>query len=165
MTCTADRAVAAGQPRRDDRPERSGAAPSRGGPGRRAGLALLTVVLAVLLGAAGCGGKGGSSPSAGPTLAATDGADGVQVFAVTGLPSMKFSASELVAKPGRIRVDFSVAAGSAPHNFVVPTIPGANTKIVSAGDKQSVTFTVTKPGDYQVVCTLHPNMTATLKIT
>ncbi len=165
MTCTADGAVADRQPRPDDRSACRGAPASRGGRGRRAGHSLVTVVLAVLLGAAGCGGEGGSSPSAGPTLAAAEGADGVQVFAVTGLPSMKFSASQLVAKPGRIRVDFSVAAGSPPHNFVVPTIPGATTKIVSAGEKQSVTFTVTKLGDYQVVCTLHPNMTTTLKIT
>lgn len=126
---------------------------------------LMAVALAGLLGTAGCGGKGGPSSSSGPTLTATAGADGVQVFAVTGLPSMTFSASQLVAKPGRIRVDFSVAPGSAPHNFVIPSIPNANTSIVSAGQKQSFTFTVSKPGDYQVVCTLHPNMTATLKIT
>ncbi|WP_235487831.1 plastocyanin/azurin family copper-binding protein, partial [Frankia sp. AvcI1] len=137
-----------------------------GSPGRRASraAALLGLVLAVLLGVAGCGGDGGSSPSAGPTLSATQGTDGVQVFAVTGLPSMKFSATELLAKPGKIRVDFSVAQGSAPHNFVVPRIPAAHTSIVSAGESQSVTFTVTEPGDYPVVCTLHPNMTATLKI-
>nr|WP_243407951.1 plastocyanin/azurin family copper-binding protein [Frankia canadensis] len=125
----------------------------------------MAFVLAVLVGAAGCGGNGGPSPSAGPTVAATTGANGVQVFAVTGLPSMAFSASELVAKPGTIRVDFSVAPGSAPHNFVIPRIRDAHTRIISAGESQSVTFTITQPGDYQVVCTLHPNMTATLKIT
>jgi plastocyanin len=142
------------------------ASPLRAGRRRPAGMAiaLLAVALVALACVGGCGGKGGASPSAGPTLAATTGADGVQVLAVTGLPSMTFSASQLIAKPGRIRVDFSVAQGSAPHNFVVPRIPTAHTRIVSAGESQSVTFTITQPGDYQVVCTLHPNMTATLKI-
>ncbi|WP_308222668.1 cupredoxin domain-containing protein [Frankia sp. AgPm24] len=84
---------------------------------------------------------------------------------MSGLPSMTFSASELVAKPGKIRVDFSVPAGSAPHNFVIPRVNGAFTRIVSAGNSQSVTFTVTEPGSYQIVCTIHANMTATLKIT
>ncbi|WP_308204672.1 plastocyanin/azurin family copper-binding protein [Frankia sp. R82] len=122
-------------------------------------------MLVAALGVVGCGGEGGPSPADGPTLAARQGADGVQVFAVSGLPSMTFSASELVAKPGTIRVDFSVPTGSAPHNFVIPRIPDAHTRIVSAGSSQSVTFTVTQPGDYQIVCTIHANMTATLKIT
>ncbi len=153
MTCTADRDQAA-------RPA------EKSSPHRRASraAALLGLVLAVLLSVAGCGGDSGDSPSTGPTLSATRSADGVQVFAVTGLPSMKFSATQLVAKAGKIRVDFSVAQGSPPHNFVVPRIPAAHTSIVSAGESQSVTFTVTQPGDYPVVCTLHPNMTATLKI-
>ncbi|WP_175084883.1 plastocyanin/azurin family copper-binding protein [Candidatus Frankia nodulisporulans] len=127
--------------------------------------ALLTLLLVAALGLAGCGGKGGPSASQGPTLAAQPGPGGVQVFAVSGLPSMTFSASELVAKPGKIRVDFSVPAGSAPHNFVIPRVNGAFTRIVSAGNSQSVTFTVTEPGSYQIVCTIHANMTATLKIT
>ncbi|ETA02590.1 hypothetical protein ThrDRAFT_01562 [Frankia casuarinae] len=124
----------------------------------------LGLALGLFLGAAGCGGSGKDGTSTGPSLTPTEGAGGLQIFAVTGLPNLHFSAMELVARPGRIRVDFSVAPQSPPHNFVIPRIPEAHTRIVSAGESQSITFSVTEPGSYPVVCTLHPNMTATLKI-
>ncbi|MCL9761864.1 hypothetical protein [Frankia sp. AiPa1] len=158
MSCAAVPAHAS-RPARPARPAQAAQA------ARSAASSLLALLVLVALGVTGCGGNGGSAPSDGPTLSARQAAGGVQVFAVSGLPAMKFSASELVARPGTIRVDFSVPEGSAPHNFVIPSIPTAHTPIVSAGSSQSVTFTVTRPGDYQIVCTIHANMTATLKIT
>lgn len=135
------------------------------GPRRAARLAVaLGLVAAVLLAAAGCGGSGTDAPDASATTSPTQGPGGLQIFAVQGTVDMRFSATRLVAQPGRIRVDFSVQPQSAPHNFVIPKIPAAHTGIVSAGESQSITFTADQPGSYPVICTLHPNMTATLTI-
>lgn len=124
--------------------------------------------LVLLVALAGCGGgSGGDGNGAAPAVTATltpSVSDGVQVFGVVGQVDQTFSARELVARPGTIRVDFSVPKGSAPHNFVIETIPGATTRILPAGKSQSITFTVSRPGRYEVVCTLHRGMTATLVI-
>jgi plastocyanin len=127
---------------------------------------VLSVVLALLVavGLTGCGGSSASQQPAVTTTASPTVVDGYQVFRIVGLRNLQFSAATLVAKPGRIRVEFSVEAQSAPHNFVVPLIPAARTDILTAGRSQTITFTADKPGDYPVICTLHPNMTATLKI-
>lgn len=133
---------------------------------RRRARAVLIPAAALLFATTGCGG-GTSNDSSEPTAVATLAAevrDDVQVFSVVGQLDQTFSARELVARPGKIQVDFSVAKGSAPHNFVVPRIPGAATDILPAGESQSITFTVSEPGRYQVVCTLHRGMTATLVI-
>jgi plastocyanin len=89
---------------------------------------------------------------------------GVQVFHLIGQANLRFSAATLDAQPGKIRVDFTVEDGSASHNLVIPRIPGARTDIVGAGVTRSVSFTVTAPGDYPMICTLHPNMSATLHV-
>ncbi|WP_232303738.1 plastocyanin [Pseudofrankia sp. DC12] len=130
--------------------------------GRRVALAA-AAVLALGAGATGCAAKKPVAPKVvaieTPTMS-----DGVQVFHVTGLADLRFDVGTLQAAPGRIRVDFTVADGSASHNFVIPKIPAARTDIVGAGTTRSVTFTVTEPGDYPVICTLHPNMSATLHV-
>lgn len=130
----------------------------------RATLALACLSLVGLL--AGCGSSGGSGTSgSGLGAIATPRIEGdIQVFAVTGTSSLHFSPSTLEAKPGEIRVDFSVEQGSAPHDFVIDAIPGARTELVSAGEKASTTFTVTNPGTYQFDCTVHSNMQGTLKV-
>ena len=147
-------------------------APAALRPARAGLLRGLVVVLLLVLGLTatltGCGGddtpKAAASTSAGDGVLTPTWNGDVQVFQVVGLATMEYSATELVAEPGRIQIDFSVAEGSAPHNFVINEIPGATTDILSAGESQTITFTVDQPGSYQIICTLHPNMTATLKI-
>lgn len=133
---------------------------------RSAKNALVALVAAVMLVtvAAGCGGGGGGGEAAAAATLTPTVQDGVQVFGVVGQADLTFSARELVASPGRIRVDFSVAKGSAPHNFVISQLPGASTDILSTGESQTITFTATEPGEYPVICTLHPAMTATLVV-
>lgn len=127
---------------------------------RTAAVAVAGLPLAGLL--AGCGGgDGGGTPE--QLVATPRNEGGTQVFTVVGTSSLQFSPKELDAKPGTIRVDFSVQDGP-PHNFVVDGIDGARTKIIRAGEKAPTTFTVTRPGSYPFVCTIHPNMTGTLKV-
>jgi len=126
-----------------------------------AGAAALALTLTTT--AAGCSAEHPDAPK--PTAVLTPSiSDGVQVFHVVGLADLRFSAATLEARPGKIRIDFSVADGSASHNFVIPRIPAARTDILGAGTSQSVTFSVTAPGDYPVICTLHPNMSAVLHV-
>jgi len=126
---------------------------------------MLLLLLGLAAALVGCGDDetNGAAAASGGVLRPTRSGD-VQVFTVVGLATMEYSAKELVAEPGRIQIDFSVAEGSAPHNFVINEIPGATTDILSAGQSQTITFTVDQPGSYQVICTIHPGMTATLKI-
>ncbi|WP_007512409.1 cupredoxin domain-containing protein [Pseudofrankia saprophytica] len=125
----------------------------------------VTVIGALALAAAGAGCTAEHPDAPKPTAVLTPTVtDGVQVFHLIGLADLRFSAATLNARPGKIRVDFSVADGSASHNFVIPKIPAARTDIVGAGMSRSVTFSVTTPGDYPVICTLHPNMSATLHV-
>jgi plastocyanin len=125
----------------------------------------LALGLALVFALAGCGSGNSASDSSGVAASLTPVIeDGVQVFNVVGLRTLQFSALELVAKPGRIRVDFSVEEQSAPHNFVIPDIPEARTSVLSAGASESITFTAGERGSHPVICTLHPNMLATLKI-
>jgi plastocyanin len=125
----------------------------------------VTLVFAGGLGLAGCGYGNAAANSPGVTASLAPVIDhGVQVFDVVGLRTLQFSAAELIAKPGRIRVNFSVEKQSAPHNFVIPDIPDGHTSILPAGASESITFTAGERGTYPVICTLHPNMLATLKI-
>ncbi|AEH11569.1 cupredoxin domain-containing protein [Candidatus Protofrankia datiscae] len=127
-------------------------------------LSLALVLLVLGLGLSGCGSDTpASSPSA--TATATPKIENdVQVFDVVGTASLEFSPSTLTARPGKIRVNLTVPAGSAPHNFVIPEIPEARTSVASAGTSQSVTFTIDKPGSYSFLCTIHPNMHGTLTV-
>ncbi len=124
---------------------------------------VLMLVLAVALAGCGSGNSAAHSPGTTATLTPTVEND-VQVFNVVGLRTLQFSAAELIAKPGRIKVNFSVEEQSAPHNFVIPEIPEARTSILSAGSSESINFVAGERGSYSVICTLHPNMLATLKI-
>jgi plastocyanin len=132
-------------------------------PSRAArGVVALAAALAWALAGCGSGGSGGSAGVAATLTPAVE--NGVQVFDVVGLRTLEFSANELIAEPGRITVNFSVEEQSAPHNFVIPDIPDARTTVLSAGASQSITFTAGERRTYEVLCTLHPNMRAALKI-
>lgn len=128
---------------------------------------LLGIALAVAAGgtAAGLAGCGDSAPPKAPvTVAAPTIHDGVQVFDVRGTTKLTFAPSELDAAPGRITVNFHVDQQSPPHDFIVPSIAGAKTPVVSAGASTSVSFRAPSAGSYQFVCSIHTNMQGILKV-
>lgn len=126
-----------------------------------AAAALAGLAVAALLTA--CGGSGGGSKP-GTTVATPTMAGDVQVFNVTGTTTLQFSPNTLDAKPGTIKVNFTVPKQSPPHDFIVPSIPNAKTQVVDAGTATSLTFRATKPGRYQFVCSIHANMQGTLNV-
>ncbi|WP_131768814.1 cupredoxin domain-containing protein [Candidatus Protofrankia californiensis] len=127
-------------------------------------VAFTLLVLGFGLGLSGCGSDAPTSSPPTVTSATPKIENGVQIFDVVGTASLEFSPSTLTARPGKITVNLTVPAGSAPHNFVIPEIPEARTSVASAGTSQSVTFTVDKPGSYSFLCTIHPNMHGTLTV-
>jgi plastocyanin len=125
-------------------------------------VALVAAVCA--LGLAGCGGSASPAAPAPAVTASPTVVNGVQVFNVVGTASLEFSPRELIASPGKIKINLTVETGSPLHNFVIASIPAARTGFASVGEPATVTFTVDKPGSYPFACTIHPNMQGTLTI-
>jgi plastocyanin len=87
---------------------------------------------------------------------------------VTGTADNKFDPADITAAvdaAGKVTVDFTAAAGGAPHTFTGDD-PKFDSGIVNAGASKTVTFAA-KPGKYQVYCSLHKTsgMVATLTVT
>jgi plastocyanin len=79
----------------------------------------------------------------------------------------RFNPMSLSASGGRITVTLhntSTGAGGAPHTF---NIGNYSTGTVEPGASASVSFVITKPGDYNFYCEYHQSegMTGTLQIT
>lgn len=129
-------------------------------PVHRRRAALLTVAGLALAGCGGTHSSGGPAPKTAATLSPVV-RDGVQDFDLTGTVSLRFTSTTLVAHPGKIKITFHVEKGSAPHNFEVDGLPAADVPagggVVNAGDSASSSFTVTTPGRYAFVCTIHPS--------
>lgn len=55
---------------------------------------------------------------------------------------------------------------TVPHNLTFqPPIDAATSTIVAPGDSETIEFTApTEPGDYGWVCTIHPGMEGTLRV-
>jgi plastocyanin len=87
---------------------------------------------------------------------------------VTGTADNKFNPADITAAAdaaGKVTIDFTAAAGGAPHTFTGDD-PKFDTGIVNAGSSKTVTFAA-KPGKYQVYCSLHKTsgMVGTLTVT
>ncbi|HSV67083.1 MAG TPA: cupredoxin domain-containing protein [Mycobacteriales bacterium] len=105
----------------------------------------------------------------------TPGPDGVQAVEVDANDQYRFIPATIVVTVGKVRITVRniggtphnltfrdlVAGGPGPagHRVAVPTIRG--------GAEQSVDFSVTTPGRYRFVCTIHEslNQTGTLVVT
>jgi plastocyanin len=138
-------------------------------------LAALALVMATLVGVAGCsiwgpeGGPGGagiavgSSPSEVPVVA-TAGSDGVQRIEVTTGDDLRFTPSLVQAHTGVIEFVFH-NAGTTAHDIAVE--PGTTaTGNLNGGDTRTVRVTVDKPGRYPFPCLYHVSsgMTGTLEV-
>ena len=130
---------------------------------RAAGLGV-GMVLALL---AGCSGSPTHemATSAAPSTAAgvgkvTTSPDGVQEITLQTQDDYRFTPSHFTVAPGKVRLTVTDVGKDMVHNFRFtpgkgPEPISANIPIVHPGEKQTVEFTVTKPGSYPFECTFH----------
>ena len=124
---------------------------------RRLALPALAVALAAPLAACGSSSGGGSDSGSAVTVEGD-----TQVVHVTGTARLRFVPDRVEVSPGKVRVEFTVPKGSAPHSFTIRALD-VDTGVFD-DDTKSVSFTVSQPGTYTYICTIHASMTGTLVV-
>jgi plastocyanin len=122
----------------------------------------------VLIGAlAACGGGGApaaATQSSVPGLGkVTTAPDGVQQVTIQTQDNYKFAPAQFTVAPGRVRLTVVNAAASFTHSFrfsqgkgpepITATIP-----VLGPGERQTIEFTVQKPGNYPFECSFHTQL-------
>jgi plastocyanin len=120
----------------------------------------------IALAAAGCGSsnKSSSSSSSSSTPATTSSSSG-GTAAPSGGKTVTIDMKNIAFNPKNVTVKVGttvkwVNQDSAPHN-----VSGGPLHSPTFGNGGSFTYKATKPGKISYVCTIHPNMTATLNVT
>jgi plastocyanin len=85
----------------------------------------------------------------------TRGPDGSQSVEVDAGDDFGFHPSTINAAPGPVRLTLKNVGKGAPHTWQAPQLPGANVALTTAGQGNSVRFTIARPGDYRFLCTIH----------
>lgn len=85
----------------------------------------------------------------------TPGPDGAQSVEVDAGDDLRFHPSTINAAPGPVRLTLKNVGKGAPHTFEAAQLPGARVPLTTAGQSNSVRFTIGSPGDYRFVCTIH----------
>jgi plastocyanin len=127
-------------------------------------LPLIGTVAALALALAGCGGGGSSSssaststPAATSSSSASSSGGGVQIK----MQNIAFAPKSTTVKVGQ-KVTWT-NADTTNHNVTADS--GASFKSKDFGSGGTFSFTPTKAGTITYECTIHPGMTATLKVT
>lgn len=128
---------------------------------RTAATALVLPLTGMLL--AACGSSGHRAQAPGSSESATV-RNGVQQLTVVAGNDLRFHQTALHAHTGKVKITLDVT-GDVPHDLLLANGPAANTSTgtVSKGTR-SVVLTFTKPGTYNFLCTIHPQMTGTITI-
>ena len=126
-------------------------------------LPVALAILALLL--AGCGGGGGGSTTAGgstpaPASTTTSGGSGGGTVRVT-MKNIAFSPQSVRVKVGQ-KVDWTNDDGVA-HN--VTATSGASFRSSDFGQGGTFSYSPTRAGTIDYVCTLHPGMDGTIVVT
>ncbi|HEY9390893.1 MAG TPA: cupredoxin domain-containing protein [Mycobacteriales bacterium] len=87
----------------------------------------------------------------------TPGPDGVQNVTVVATDQFRFEPATINAKVGRIHLTLQIKGGT-PHNLNFDTLNSGNIPVTSQGETRSSDFTVSTPGRYGFVCTLHESL-------
>jgi plastocyanin len=85
----------------------------------------------------------------------TPGADGTQSVEVEAGDDYRFHPSLINAAPGPVRLTLKHVGKGAPHTWQAAQLPGADVPLTSAGQSNSVSFTIGRPGDYRFICSIH----------
>ena len=122
----------------------------------------LIVSLLACVAVAGCGSSSSSSKStstAAPAPASTSSSSS-SGGATVKVAGFAFNPTSVTVKKGQ-KVTWT-NSDSAPHNV---TSSDGTIKSKDFTNGQSFTYTATKPGTYHYICTIHPQMKATLIVT
>jgi plastocyanin len=131
--------------------------------------ALLLLLCAVL---AGCGFAAGSPPaSPAPTTSVeglgtvTTAPDGVQEVTLQTQDDYVFTPDHFTVAPGKVRLTVTNVATQLTHNFRFspdqaegPPHIEAEIPLLAPGQKDTIEFTVEKPGDYPFECSFHTQL-------
>jgi len=118
----------------------------------------MTVGCALVLVLAACGqpespGRNASRQPDAVTL--TPAPDGTQSVEVDAGDDFRFHPSVINAEPGPVRLTLKHVGTGAPHNWQAPQLPGASVPLTTAGQTNTIRFTIGRPGDYRFFCSIH----------
>jgi plastocyanin len=123
--------------------------------------------LAVVASLAACGGGGTPAPAAAPSVPGlgevTTASDGVQQVTIETQDNYVVSPARFTVAPGRVRLTVVNAAAQFTHSFRFSAGKGpepiaAAVQVLAPGERQTVEFTVQKPGDYRFECSFHTQL-------
>jgi plastocyanin len=137
----------------------------------------IALMLGATLAVAACGGGGSNSGGGGGSSGSGTSGGAATGAATISMATSSFSGTPTVTiKAGQTVTFDDPASGGGVHNLVTGTkgvftaAPGAPDQFASAtgvnfnpGDKKTITFATA--GTYQITCTIHPSMQATVTVT
>jgi plastocyanin len=120
----------------------------------------------VLLG--GCGGGSPATSAAAPSTAegvgkVTTAPDGAQEITLQTQDDYVFTPDHFTVAPGKVRLTVVNVAKQATHNFdftpnTGPARIDAAISVLAPGEKKTIDFDVTAPGDYPFQCSFHAQL-------
>ncbi len=115
--------------------------------------------------AAGCGSSSSSSSSSTPPASPPAPAPAASGGGATGSVQVKMANIQFAPQSSTVKVGQTVTwtnTDQVDHN--VTAMSGASFRSSNFGQGKTFSYKATKPGTIQYVCTIHPNMTATLTV-
>lgn len=112
----------------------------------------------------GCSGRApAATPSATPRPGVgtvTTAPDGVQQITIQTEDDYRFTPDRFTVAPGKVRLTVTNVAKELTHNFRFtpgkgPSPITAEIPLLAPGQKETIDFTVTTPGDYGFECSFH----------
>jgi plastocyanin len=130
------------------------------------------MVVGMALGAAVLSGCAPTTPSgaatASPEPAAelgkvTTGPGGVQEVTLQTQDDYRFTPDHFTVHAGKVRLTVTDVGRELSHNFLFtpgtgPAAIGAQIPLITAGQKKTIDFAVTAPGDYPFECSFHADL-------
>ena len=143
---------------------------TRTAAGGRPSVGRFVGALALVAALAACGGgdtSGASAPAATSTVpgvgTVTTAPDGVQQVTIQTQDNYVFTPSRFTVAPGTVRLTVVNTASQFTHAFRFTAGQGpepitAQIPVLAPGQRQTIQFTVQKPGDYRFECSFHTQL-------
>jgi plastocyanin len=129
-------------------------------------------VVGMALGAALLAGCAPATPSGAASATATPGANlgkvttgpgGVQELTLQTQDDYRFTPDHFTVRPGEVRLTVTNVGHDMTHNFLfvsarAPAPIPAQIPLLTSGQKKTIDFTVTAPGNYPFECSFHVDL-------